>query len=282
MNKNFLKYLFPPIFFDYSLLIWSFFKRLEYLPELRRNKCFENKYSGKECIILGTSPSIKNYDLRKIRKTNVFFLNNFYLHKDFKCVEKENNSFYLAAPIHPPQTEKDWERDFDKMLNSINSKTTIFFGLDGRKINIKRLLENSGIGSSKKNINYYFAGKYFSPYLKLEKKPKITGSLIRTYCASLYALQIAISLGFKRIYLLGIDHNYFLIRDSKNYRFYGQTENQKKEAKTNNSIDSIKNLYEVFSLYNQLNRLPNVKIVNLSKESLLTFLDFEKFEKVFK
>lgn len=280
--KNKIRYIIPPIFLEKIFRINSCLNKRKYRSVLKKNLILENKFSGKSCIILGTAPSIKNYNLDKIKNKYVFFLNNFYLHERFEKIEENNHSFYLTAPIHPPQTEKDWERDYLNIIKNTSKNTLFFFGLDNKKLNVKKILEKKLIDVEGRKINYYIAGNYFSPYKTKIQIPRISNVLFKSYCASLYAIQVAISLGFKKIYLLGIDHNYFNINTPKKYRFYKQTQNQKKEKELDNTLNHIRDLFPITQMYNSLNQIEGINIINLSKESILKFLDYEEYSNFIK
>jgi hypothetical protein len=282
ISKDYVKYFLPPFFLKVLFDIWAFIGSIKYRKELKRNLVLENKFEGGECIILGNAPSLNNYDLSKIKNKNLFFLNSFHFNKNFKNLLKENKfKGYLAAPIHPPQDEKEWKKYLEGILKNISDNTLLFLGLDGRKINLKRLYIKINKNLRKKNVFFYFAGKYYNPLIDRTPSFNISKSLIRTYTASLYALQVAISLGFKRIYLLGIDHSDIFIGNPKKNHFYGKIDIQKKEWERITNLESVKNLYEMFSLYSNLNRFSDVRIVNLSETSLLNFLPYKPFSELF-
>jgi hypothetical protein len=95
---------------------------------------------------------------------------------------------------------------------------------------------------------------------------------------SVYALIMAISLGFKDIYLLGVDHSYLFSDEPGKYRFYAPLigkdedreieENEKLHNTTQNTI-ILKGTYEAFEQYRLLKQYSGRNIINLSQSGIV-------------
>ena len=112
--------------------------------------------------------------------------------------------------------------------------------------------------------------------------------LVGTDTVSIYALMTAIYMGFDEIYLLGIEHNYFL-KPEENHRFFQNAIHQKDQIKRISSTLNHKSYNtfllegtaKIFNLYLLLDKNSNCKIYNTSKDSLLDIFDFKNFKKIF-
>jgi len=49
---------------------------------LSQNEELRDKYSNERCFIIGTAPSVKDFDLKLIKNENIIAINEFYLHSD--------------------------------------------------------------------------------------------------------------------------------------------------------------------------------------------------------
>ena len=100
---------------------------------------------------------------------------------------------------------------------------------------------------------------------------------------SVYAIMMALSMGFKEIYLLGIDHSYLSIADANNHRFYEANKSKNESREKHNNVDLsgesmnsiiLRGTYETFRQYALFEKFAPAKITNLSHKSLIDI--FEK------
>ena len=282
--KRLVEKIIPPILLNGLRYARSYIYFLKYKEVILKNINLKDKHKGKRCFILGSGPSIKNEDLRPLKNEIVFALNNFYVHNDFgEIMSRDTQKYYLVAPIHPPQTEDEWERWFEDMERHVPINVSMIFGLNHYDYNTKYILEKYGI-FKKHNINWYFAGINVDKEYKFsEKDISIENQIWAANTASTYALMVAIYMGFEEIYLLGIDCNYICIKKEEDFRFYKNAIHQQNEIERM----KIKKSDEFFStckifLEKELmaENFKNGRIFNCSAESLLSMFEYKRLGEI--
>ena len=286
-KKNIIKQFIPPILTNNFIYFRNYFNFLRYKDLLLNNIKLKNKHEGERCFILGSGPSIINEDLIPLQNEIVFALNNFYVHPDFsKIMSGNKENYYITAPIHPPQTEKEW-KDWlcDMEVNMLNN-TTMIFGLNRNDTNIKYICDKYNF-FNKNKIYWYFSGKIFTDFYNYSAQDvNITSMIWIADTVSIYALIFAIYMGFDEIYMLGMDHNYICNKKSKK-RFYqnGIHQHNEEERLLKGSSEvkhSSKALYNIFSQYEMLKNNTSNRIYNISDYSLLDVFDYAKLSDVIK
>lgn len=139
----------------------------------------QNKYKGEKCFIVGNGPSLKKTDLSLLKKEYTFGLNRIYL-----VFEDLGFPTSFLASTNELVLEQCY-KDFNKI------QTIKFIGWKGRK-RIKMDKETMFIRT--------LARQHFS---KDVAKGVWEGATV-TYVA----MQIAYYLGFKKVILVGVDHNF--------------------------------------------------------------------------
>lgn len=276
--KDFFKRNIAPRQLSYFFYLTSLIKFISYKSLILNNKKHKNIHQGKRCFILGSSPSIKNENIKTLKNEIVFGLNNFYVHEDFATIiDSDVAKYYLVAPIHPPQTEQEWLKWFSDMEKHLPVSIEIFFGLNKYKYNIKYIIDKYDL-FKKHKINWYFAGIESYRYYKDKINNIELDNMIWTAStASTYALISAIYMGFSEIYLLGVDCNYICQSKEENYRFYKNAIHQVDEQKRMNycQSDRIFGTARIFLEKEIIARnIYDTKIYNCSSDSLLDM--FEK------
>ncbi len=283
--KKFIKNLIPPLFWD----IVQFAKDYKYFSRYRKlvvkNSELKDIHKGKRCFILGSGTSIKKENLKKLKNEIVFALNNFYVHEDFSEIMSGNiEKYYMTAPIHSPQTEKEWKEWFEDMEKYMPNNINMLFGINRDDINIKYIFDKYKIFKHHK-INWYYAGKKFF-YESFDKSAMdITRAIYEGEAVSIYSLIVALYMGFDEIYLVGMDHDYFLYNDESEMRMYSSAKHQKNEfARTFGNmfyINEFLRQYKIFSKYKIFDDNYSCKIFNTSSSSLLKVFPKVKFEDLF-
>lgn len=283
--KKSVKYCIPPILLN----TLSAVKGKKYFKQNKKltiqNLELKNKHLGKRCFILGSGPSIKNQNLIPLKDEIVFALNNFYVHQDFNIIMSgEKSKYYITAPTHEPQLENEWKAWFEDMQNNISQKIVMILGLSRYKYNIRYLFKKYDL-FKKHKIYWYFPGIITGDYYQF--KPKnldITKMIWSAMTISVYALIIAIYMGFKDIYLLGMDHNYFLYDDESQMRMYNSSIHQKNEFQRafgdSFYVKEFLRQYKIFSQYELLRDNCKSNIYNASAGGILKVFPKVDFDKV--
>jgi len=151
-------------------------------------KSFSNMFSGEECLIIGNGPSINNIDFKKFKNIPSFAVNSFYLKSE------EVNYFPTFFTIEDKHV-------FADNINKIKEY----------KVNHKflpNIYRNKFYDDGRPEFLYYkinfdfYNGKEIK-FSKHAYKEMFAGGTV-TYIN----FQLAYLMGFKRVYLIGLDFNY--------------------------------------------------------------------------
>jgi hypothetical protein len=284
--KKYIKKIIPPFLFDILLDFLMNKNFNKYKNLIHENIKYKNIHKWKRCFILGSWPSIKKENLKPLKNEIVFALNNFYVHDDFSEIMNNNiEKYYITAPIHSPQTENEWKMWFEDMEKYIPQNTNLIFWLNNYKSNIKYILDKYNI-FKKHNVNWYFAWKIFDESFFKSKSMDITNSIYSWETVSIYALIIAIYMWFDEIYLLGMDHDYFLYENENQMRMYKNAIHQKNEFKRSfgNEFYTKEFLrqYKIFTKYQSFGNNTDCKIFNASNGWVLRIFPKVEFKTLFK
>ncbi|MDD1427164.1 hypothetical protein MEO94_22330 [Dolichospermum sp. ST_sed9] len=184
------------------------------------NSKFKNIHHGERCFILATGPSIKTQDLGCLQGELCIGVSQFFLYKDIKIISPK---YHVLAPSHHPFNFDDLGKIFDGLMRSYGDDVTCFLGYTPYIFSNYRFIEKY---TQYKNNNQYFIDYSMSQSLdesnycdddiwRIDKKP----FSIRTVIYS--AIQVAVYMGCKEIYLIGCDHDY--LNDTSrvtNHHFY--------------------------------------------------------------
>ncbi len=180
----------------------------------------KSKYRGKKCFIIATGPSLKWSDLNKLKGEITFGMNSLY--RGYKDSDFRPNYYFIL--------DKDVLIDLDKTEYSMLelSKNGLF---------LNDMIKRSGENIIPTPINYldhwfnYGNAKYnYRKNLKFSKDPLY--GLYDKYTTTISIIETAIYMGFKEIYLLGVDCNYA----GKNLHFRN-TEYDQKDWAPNKNLD---------------------------------------------
>lgn len=187
---------------------------------LERNAIWRDRHRGERCFILATGPSLKTQDLRPLASETCFAVSNFFVHPDFSVIRPR---YYCLAPYHLPMTEDAWclwVRELALRLEPAGS-CMVFMGLADRE----RLRRSRALREDQ------------ATFLRLDVTPEatrkhgidLTRSIMEPQSVTVLALQLAISMGFAEIYLLGCDHDWILHLDEGRH-FYAEHEHAANRA----------------------------------------------------
>lgn len=158
----------------------------------------KNLKKNKSCVIVGTGPSLLASDVEKLisKKVDIIGLNSLIHWLDEKKISKID--YYVIQDFQV----------FDKLKHVILKNSSSFVSFIGTTIFYKKpFLKNKNFYSFPLHLLDHY-GKYFKkPYsTRFSNKPNKV--IYDGYTVAYSAVQIAFFLGYKKIYLLGIDAGY--------------------------------------------------------------------------
>lgn len=166
---------------------------------LSANQTFKGKHNGQRCFILGTGPSINHQNLEPLKEEICISLNSFYVHKDYSTIAPR---YHVVAglALHPSISSHlgfQWFREMETKIVG-----TIFLNYLDRRYVLKNTLFKS------KEIRYLLFNLHWEEVMK--KGIDAARKLYHSQSVSVMAIQLALYMGFKEIYLLGLDHDWLL------------------------------------------------------------------------
>lgn len=273
---NFFKRIIYPLFASFKFIMFK--------SNLKGNLDIELLHEEQACFILGSGNSLNTQDLTKLKDKNVITINNVFVKDDYnEIVCGSGGKYHICAPIHPPQTEDEWLAWLKDMDSKIPPHVKLIFGVSTSNMNIKRLVDNNQLFIGRE-IYWYFTGKKYNV-----RKPNLDGisvynNVYSCEAASLYAIFYAMHMGFSKIYLMGMDHDYFLHDNESDMRIYSSAIHQKDEFKRTFGddfyVEEFLRQYKIFKKYSFLNTTYPGRIVNLSSGKVLKIFQRNKFEDV--
>ena len=248
-----------------------------YQIKKEKNPFFEKYKNLPEFYILGSSPSLLNFDLKKLKNKPVLTLNNNFIHPDFNYFMKSEEvvKIHLVPPIHPPQSEKTWVLWFKEMEKKMPKNVFLFFGINNYKVNTKYLINKYQLFDNHK-VFYFkvYHEMVFFKRIKIRNFNFIPGFNV----GSSYGLFLLKYLNSKKIFMLGIDMNMIQYDDVGGYRFYKKSNHQrveKKPKKFTQVLGLSKTIKENLIIKNFNDS--NSKIYNCSNKSYLDMFPFTKY-----
>jgi len=203
-RKFIRQWVIPPGLWELMSNAYSRLKRIqqpsaEITSLLDENKLLLDRHKGKRCFILGAGSSIAKQDLKKLAGEYVISVSNTYVHPDYPLLKPQ---YHVLPPILSGHDKLYSKEQFAEWLKEMDQKTLgaeMFFHIgDKTLIDANGLFENRII-----HWNEYCPWDESCNFpLDLSKVPQI-------WSVSEYAIEVALYLGFEKIYLLGFDHDWF-------------------------------------------------------------------------
>lgn len=269
---------------------WLFSKDLR--NEMSRNKALKNRHKGKRCFILGNGPSLKHYDLSKLSNEYVFTVNNMMMTDYFKEVNPNFHLFFDPNFLdfffnQNPQNDNE-KNKMQSIRESLEMHSKlIYFTLYRQKPTFTKLFPSL-------KSHYLFNNKMFTSSLK--KTSVLHRNTPAFQNVIIYAINMAIYMGFDKIYILGVDMTGFLEHyeyntiNNKWGHIYNKSEEDYEKLnkfKVENNIDnefSLKNLGKTFQQFKMIqNNVLEKKsqLFNASVHGALDVIPRVDYEKLF-
>lgn len=228
-------------------------------------KQLKNKYIGQKCCIVGNGPSL---DVKDLEKLNCISFGSNYI---FKIFDKTSwrPTFYCCFD----------DAVYKKIYSIIPTLDVNFKLIDYKQIN-SLLNHNDVIFINRKNR--YTINPYSPDMARVSKDPSVFLGCCYTVTAE--CIQLAIYMGFKEIFLIGVDHSFSTFYDLKgklNYisnngnHFYSEG---KVKAANAGCPYIVERGYE---LCKKIADEQNVKIINLSRTTKLNVFEKYNFDDFF-
>lgn len=166
---------------------------------LKKNEQLKNCHKGNRCFILGAGSSVKEQDITKLEGEFVLSVSNTFVHPYFSRIKPR---YHVLPPLIKSHGNLYAEVKFTDWLKEMEIATgdaEMFFHVGDRE-----MIERNGLFKDRivHWVEYADWDGNFDTPIDLMRVPHI-GSV------SELALTVAVYLGFDKIYLIGIDHDWF-------------------------------------------------------------------------
>ena len=265
---------------------WLFNKDLR--AELNRTKELSNKHQDQRCFIVGNGPSLKHHDLTKLTDEVVFTVNYMMKSDNFKTLNSDYHLFFDPIVFGLDPNVKEDKEKIDLINSTLESNRDMTYIIPyRRRINFIKLFPNH-------KFKFIYNYKTFTPQLKkVSKLHSITPGFQNVI---IYAINTAIYMGFKEIYLIGVDMTGFLEHFEYNKvnsqwgHSYAKTEEEIAlilETLKKKNIDNEfylktygKTLEHLKLIFSHASK-NNVKLLNASEHGAIDFVPRVEYNKLF-
>lgn len=247
--------------------IIKFIKRIEFehSNNVKILKSLKNKYENQRCFIIGNGPSLKVEDLDKLKNEITFGFNRIYY-----MFDKTNwrPTFYCSEDIKIIQNSIEEINNLD-----LKYKFIPLILRDDYKIHI--------------NLATHFNQIYNKD---ISKMPKFSNDICKYIACggtvTYSAIQIAAYMGFKEIYLIGVDHSFARYKDKngniiedKNAKDYFCDEYNKDKDKLN--IPRLDESTLAYMKAEEYSRQHGFRIYNATRGGKLEVFERVNFDELF-
>ena len=265
---------------------WLFSKNLRH--EMSRNKKLKNTHEGKRCFIIGNGPSLKHHDLSLLEDEFVFTV-NYMMKSDYFKILNPNYHLFFDPIVFGLNPDKEADKEKIELIfktHESNPEMTYIIPYR-RRLNFIKLFPKH------KFIFIYNRKIYTSQLNKASYLHRVTPGFQNVI---VYAINTAIYMGFREIYLLGVDMTGFLehfeynkVNDQWGHSYTKTEEEIAIILKTleKNKIDNEfylktygKTLEHLKIMQNNA-KANNVKLINASQHGAIDFLPRVDYETIF-
>lgn len=166
---------------------------------LRESRNLLNRHANQRCFILGAGSSIKSQDLVRLKDEIVISVSNTFVHPDYHIIKPKYHAIPSLIESHGHVYKRDLWISWLKEMQSRTLNAEMFLHIGDRL-----LIENNNLFKDRKI--------YWNDYIDWDESPVTDIDLSRVpsvWSVSEYAITIALYMGFKEIFLLGFDHDWF-------------------------------------------------------------------------
>lgn len=237
---------------------------------LARNQELCNRHAGQRCFIVGNGPSIKEQDLALLKNESTFFVNHFYKHPQILEISPK----YYAI-IDPKLITGEWPLSMLSEIITNCPQATLL--LNSSYLNIPEIVAYADRANTYWIHSNQFLHEGFACPADLTRGIGLSNVVISCLFSAIY-------MGFKDIYLLGVDCDGIfrdLVNQSSHF-YHAEKENigDNDPALVVTSLrSSIQGLRGWAAIANKFEKSPH-RIVNLTKGGLLNVFPRRDFSAV--
>jgi len=256
----------------YQYFLFSYQKVIGNYNFLKGNKVLKDIHKNKRIFLLGNSPKLNDYDLKKLQNEIVIMVNRSFTHKDYHVIKPK---YHII--VDPKLGNGIWPIEYlDKILEK-NPDVTFLLNSDWFNLEKFRYYRN------KKNVFWIKNGSLsllFNNFNNdLSTHFNSSGGVIGV------ALSSAIFFGSKNIYFLGVELNGVInLLANKDSHFAGKDPDYKDYTSLEwaRALNINSRGIRKMTRFCQLCLKNNISLKNLSQSTLFDFIPEDNFNNLFK
>jgi uncharacterized Rossmann fold enzyme len=195
--KSVIEYAIPPVILDCARAARALVTTARFRPAVRGNSVWKDRYPGELVYVLGNGPSLAALDRTVLRGKKVVVMNSF----DRALWKHEVD--IVAHCIGEPRNTTSWSRE--EILANIAGTNSQSYWLHFSS------LGNLGGVPNGKAIHYVLPA--IEPGIWGVRPFALHCSTLGYATTAQLAIQVALYMGFKKVVLLGFDHDWMASRD---------------------------------------------------------------------
>lgn len=245
---------------------------------LQKNNKYKNIHADERVFIICTGPSINKMDLTRLKNEKTIAVNSFYLHKDCRLISPD----YYCVPAIKGYFTSDVGMEFLREIQRNTLETDYFFSIRDKQM-IESVKEYEGV-----SVNYMS----FSSIPNYENADiDLTGLVMGAQSASIMALEMALYMGFREIYLLGTEHDVLTTRRYTHFYSYHESiaskaaeyENAQGDDATpfNIELECVYNLWNQYKIIKKIAERRGVSIYNATRGGILDVFERVDYNNLF-
>lgn len=194
---------------------------------LDANRALKNRHADKRrCFVIGAGPSLRNLDLTKLRGETWIGVNWVHFHEELRGERTNGNYYVVLNPFTYTGEELDARIPILKVADERIPRAEFIFPIEA-----KAICETHGLFRSQRK-HFVMCKDWLAPHDPItDDRLDLTGVIPEPHNTLETAIIVAAYMGFREIYLLGCDVNYFEEPVFKDMHFY--------------SIEEVKNVFDV-------------------------------------
>lgn len=230
---------------------------------------FENRHIGESCFVIGNGPSLTYKDLDRIKQQNFISFGSNRISEIFSETNWRPNYYMVQDPL--------FVSHYSDIISSTEVEHKFIPNPKYTSLNDSDELEKN-LNKSLGYLHYYFGVRL--PFENINFSTDLSKMFTLGGTVTGGLIQLAIYMGFKKIYLLGVDGTNSIVSD-KNYfsekrHFYNESLKGLEQTYIMNNIDDAKILEkEIMTQLNAFALRNNVNVYNATRGGVL-----EVFERV--
>lgn len=245
---------------------------------LQANRAYLNRHQGERCFILCNGPSVRQQDILPLKQELVFSVSNGYMHPEYSEICPR---YHCVPQLTYGKMTTDLAVKWFREMNERIGHADLF--IDAQEWGLVR---RHGLFPGRQ-VNHVCMGMNYFPCKSV--LPDLSGIIPRVQTVPIMVIMIALYMGFREIYLLGTDHDWFVKKEYKYFFEPGLLKGVDPGVRPDGTLettlwDELPAVTKVWSQYRSVKRIAQVfgtSIYNATQGGMLDEFERVRLEDLF-